>query len=84
MTASRDELIQSICPGMKLDKAFFRRIYGYEITWPGFAEEALDKLESAGCSRARSYYAAIVQEADAEYEKTLKEAGAWYLKELEK
>ena len=43
--ASREELLQSIRPDMKLSKAFFMRIYGYEITWPGFAEVALQRLE---------------------------------------
>lgn len=36
--ASREELLQSIGPDMRLDKWFFLRIYGYELTWPGFAE----------------------------------------------
>lgn len=48
--ASREELLQSIQPGMKLDKAFFLKIYGYELTWPGFAETAIKALEAAGLS----------------------------------
>ena len=35
--ASREELLQSIQPGMRLDKDFFMRIYGYELTYPGFS-----------------------------------------------
>lgn len=60
--ASREELLQSIRPDMKLSKAFFMRIYGYEITWPGFAEVALQRLEEIGCSKAREYYSGFVAE----------------------
>ncbi|MEJ8760608.1 hypothetical protein [Enterocloster sp. HCN-30185] len=38
--ASREELLQSIRPDMRLDKCFFLRIYGYELTGPGFSEVA--------------------------------------------
>ena len=57
---SKEELLQSIHPDMKLDKAFFLKIYGYEITWPGFAEIAVKTLEHDGCSKARQYYEQIV------------------------
>lgn len=53
---TRQQLLESIRPGMKLDKAFFLRIYADEITWPGSADKAIRKLEEAGCSRAREYY----------------------------
>lgn len=59
---TRQQLLESIHPGMKLDKAFFLRVYGYEITWPGSADEAIRKLEEAGCSRAREYYNKTVAE----------------------
>ncbi len=59
--ASREELLQSIGPDMRLDKWFFLRIYGYEITWPGFAEVALQRLEIMGCSKARNYYEVALQ-----------------------
>ena len=38
--ASREELLASIRPGMELTKNFFLRIYGYELSFPGFAEVA--------------------------------------------
>ncbi len=59
---TRQQLFESIHPGMRLDKAFFLRIYGYELTWSGSAEEAIRKLEAAGCSRAREYYNSTVAE----------------------
>ena len=76
--------MQSIQPGMKLNKDFFLRIYGYEITWPGFADRALEALAAVGCSRAREYYTCIVAEYEAGYEKQRKEVAVWYGKECEK
>lgn len=81
---SREELLHSIRPDMRLTKAFFLKIYGYEITWPGFAEKALQHLEVMGCSKARAYYSCIVQENENAWEKERKEAAAWYTAELEK
>lgn len=80
---SREELLQSIHPDMKLDKAFFLKIYGYEITWPGFMEIAIKALEDAGCSKAQGYYHAIVTEHEKKYHESLKEAAAWYRKTLD-
>lgn len=54
--ASKEELFNSICPTMKLTKDFFKRVYGHELTYPGFADQAISKLEAAGCSNARRYY----------------------------
>ena len=73
--ASREELLQSIRPDMTLTKAFFMRIYGYEITWPGFAEVALQRLEEIGCSKAREYYGGFVAEYEAQDAAEMKEAG---------
>ena len=81
---NREELLHSIRPDMRLTKAFFLKIYGYEITWPGFEEKALQRLEIMGCSKARVYYACIVQENESAWEKERKEAAAWYTAELEK
>lgn len=51
--ASREDLLQSIQPGMKLTRAFFLKVYGYEITWPGFKEQAITALEAIGCSKGQ-------------------------------
>lgn len=82
--ASREELLQSIQPGMKLDKAFFLKIYGYEITWPGFADTAIKALENAGCSKARDYYDSIVSEYEKGYREQIRKAGKWYLDKCSK
>ena len=69
---NREELLQSICPGMKLTKAFFLKVYGYEISFPGFAVEAIKALNDAGCSKAREYYDNFVAEYQRERDKELK------------
>ncbi|MCI8401113.1 MAG: hypothetical protein HFI38_03295 [Lachnospiraceae bacterium] len=83
--ASREELLLSIRPDMKLNKAFFLKVYGYEITWPGFAEKALSALEMiAGCSRAREHYQKIVNDYEEAYQKEMKEVGEWYVQQCER
>ena len=82
--ASRGELLQSICPDMVLNKAFFLKVYGYEISFPGFADEAIKALNDAGCSRAREYYDKAVSEYERKHDEEMKEVAAWYRKECEK
>ena len=81
---NKEELLQSIRPGMKLDKAFFLKIYGYEISFPGFRDKAIKALEEAGCSRAWDYYIAAVAGYNWEYRQQVQAAGAWYLGECKK
>lgn len=79
---SREELLQSIQPDMKLDKAFFLRVYGYEISYPGFSETAIKALEDAGCSKARNYYEQITTEYENKYHEGQREAAERYSKQL--
>jgi hypothetical protein len=58
---SRDELLRSIDPDMKPDRDFFLRIYGFEESYPGFAMDALKRLEQAGHVQARKEYQIAVQ-----------------------
>lgn len=82
--ASREELLQSIHPGMKLSKAFFLRIYGYEISFPSFANEAIKALNDAGCSRAKEYYDNTIAEYEKKHDEEMKEVAAWCRKECKK
>ena len=82
--ASRKELLAAITSSMKLTRAFFLKVYGYELTWPGFAEIALTKLEEQGCSKARTYYADIVAAYEQEHENDMKRVAEWYRKQLDK
>ena len=45
MAGSR-ELLDSLKPGMYLDKNFFLKVYGHEITSPGFAENVIKDWRS--------------------------------------
>lgn len=77
--SNREELLQSISPDMKLDKAFFYKVYGYEITYPGFKEIAIRELNKVGCSKALEHYNRIVLEYETKQMENVKGATAWYL-----
>lgn len=79
----REPLMHSFQPDMKLYKSTFKKMLGYEMTWPGFAEEALTRLEEQGCSRAREYYEAVKAEWQQEHEAQMKSAAHWYKEQCE-
>ena len=81
---SRRSLLDSFKPNMKLHKSLIMKIYGYELTWPGFAEDALNRLEMLGCSKAREYYTCTVAEYEYKHEKEMISVAEWYRKELER
>lgn len=70
MAGSR-ELLDSLKPGMHLDKNFFLKVYGHEITRPGFAENVIKRLEILGCSKAREYYTCVVTEFEYKHEQEI-------------
>ena len=76
----KDDLLHSFSTGMKLYKSTFLKIYGYELSYPGFAEKALSWLEMLGCSKARAYYSGVVAEYEHQHEKEMKSVAAWYRK----
>ena len=76
--ASKEQLLQSVDPAMNLTKGFFKRVYGYELTRPGFADQAIKALEAAGCSRARQYYDMVVGECEQQYDADLADVAHWY------
>lgn len=78
---SKEELLSSIQPGMKLNKEFMRRAYSYELSYPGFAEQALSSLEAAGCSRARQHYTDWVTAYEEANRAEIKPVAAWYAAE---
>lgn len=81
---SKKGLLDSFEPNMRLYRSLFMKIYGYELTWPGFAEDALTRLEILGCSRAREYYTRAVAEYEHKHEKEMINVAKWYRKELER
>ena len=84
-TPSREALLALIRPDMKsIPKEFFKRVYAFELSYPGFSEQAIEALEKAGCSRARQYYTDWVAEYEAAYSAEMKSVAAWYQKECER
>lgn len=63
---------------MKLYKSTFKKILGYDITTPGFAEDALARLVILGCSRAREYYESVKAEWQQEHDAQMKSVAHWY------
>ena len=41
---------------LTLTRRTFIKMYGYELSYPGTAAEAIALLKEAGCSRAEEYY----------------------------
>ena len=74
----REPLMHSLRPDVKLYKSTFKKILGYDITTPGFAEDALTRLEILGCSRAREYYEAVKAEWQQEHDAQMKSVAHWY------
>lgn len=70
--ASREKLLQSIRPDMKLDRAFFLKVYGYEISSPGFKDIAIKALNEVGCSKAEEHYNRIVSEYETKQNESMK------------
>lgn len=83
MAGSR-ELLDSLKPSMHLDKNFFLKVYGHEITRPGFAENVIKRLEILGCSKAREYYTCVVTEFEYKHEQEMKEVAKWFAKQNER
>ena len=73
----REPFLHSFSCDMKLYKSTFKKILGYDITTPGFAEDALTRLEILGCSRAREYYEAVKAEWQQEHDAQMKRAAEW-------
>lgn len=80
----RQQLLDSINPNMRLTESFFKRIYCYEVTYPGFAEIALQKLEEAGNTRSRGYYEQFSGKYEDEHKKAMETGYDQYTKEKEK
>ena len=74
---NKETFLHSFSTDMKLYKSTFLKIYGYELSYPGYAEKALSWLEMLGCSKARAYYSGVVVEFEHERDKGLKEVASW-------
>lgn len=81
---SKEELIAMIKPDMKLTESFFKAIYGYELTYPGFAEMAMIKFMAMGSKNARVYYKQFSEKYENEARQTFRNVGVWYIEQLER
>ena len=83
-TPNRESLLALIQPNLRLTKEFLKRIYAFEISYPGFSEEAITALEGIGCVRAREHYTSWVKEYESKRDAELKGVAHWYRLECEK
>ena len=74
----RSKLLNEMSSDMHLSKSYFKKILGLDITTPGFAEDALARIEILGCSRAREYYETVKAEWQQEHDAQMKSAARWY------
>lgn len=81
---SKEELLASIKPDMRLTKRFIKRIYGYGVTDVSFPDKAIATLEAAGYSKARQYYESWASEYETAHNAELKEAAHWCRLECER
>lgn len=83
--ASKEELLASIQPGMKLTKNFFLKVYGYAITDPEFPEVVFGEFawnfDDEHSKRAEQYYKDIVAEYQKKHDEEMKNVAAWYRKQ---
>ena len=84
-TPSREALLSFIRPDMEsIPREFFKRVYAFELSYPGFSEQAIAALEDAGCGRARQYYNDWIAEYKAMRDAESKEFAHWYVAECER
>lgn len=77
-TPDKESLLALIRSDMRLTKDFFKRIYSFELDYPGFSEQAIAALEAAGCCRAREYYNHWVTEYEDKHREEMKQVAQWY------
>lgn len=81
---SKEGLLASIKPDMRLTKDFFKKAYGYSITDVSFRDKVIVALETAGCSKARRYFEEWVSEYEVSHNAEMKRVAIWFGKECEK
>ena len=84
MEPSKQQLLDSIHPEMRLTKSLLKRVYGYGVTDPAFPDKAIAALEAAGCNKIRQYYQDWVSQYEAAYRAEIEPVAAWYAAECVK
>lgn len=75
---TKERFLAAFSAEMELPKSVFKKIYGYEISFPGFAERALSRLESLECGGARESYDHFVNEYEDRRREEMKSVARWY------
>lgn len=78
------EHLAAISPDMRLTQDFFKKIYGFELSFHGYAETALTTLEAAGCHNARKYYKQWTESYESEQKKVLHNTAIWLGQQYDK
>ena len=81
---NKEALLDQMHTGMHLYRSTLKKIYGYELSYPGFAEQAISRLEDLGCKKARDYYETVRAEIDEQYDQVMKKVAAWYADECKR
>lgn len=80
---TKENLLSDIKPDMRLTMDFFKKVYGYELSYPGFAEQAINALEAVGCSHARQYYEDWTADYEKQQKAVLEPVAEWYRRQCE-
>lgn len=81
---NKEAFLAQMYAGMHLYRSTFKKIYGFELSYPGFADQAISRLEDLGCKKARDYYEAVRAEIDEQHDQDMKNAAAWYADECKR
>ena len=77
---NKEQFLDLIKPGSRVDYNFCMKVYGYEITWPGYAEKVIARIEELGLSGIREYYDNCVFKYEEARKEDMKEVSEWYIK----
>jgi hypothetical protein len=84
MEPSRKQLLDSIEPGMIYTEGFFKQMYAYELTWSGFSDIALDKMEMAGYTQARAQYSYFANQYKKKHDEAMARAGRELIEDMKR
>ena len=72
--ASKDTFLESVTPDTKENEQFCLKVYGFNISYPGYAELVMQKLEGFGFFDARKQYQRHVKNYERKHNAKVKEA----------
>lgn len=83
--AKKDNLLECLTQGKGPQiPNVYKAIYGYELTYPGYADTAIKAMELTEPKNARKEYGKWVAEYEKEYNAMMKNVAEWYDNYLER